>query len=83
MPRKEKVGQVVSNKMDKTIVVKIAERRPHPKYGKIQSMSIKFKAHDPENTCQIGDTVRIVESRPLSADKRWALAEVIERAQLV
>jgi small subunit ribosomal protein S17 len=83
MPRKEKVGQVVSNKMDKTAVIKVEERRPHPKYGKIQNMSIKFKAHDAENTCQIGDVVRIVESRPMSAEKRWTVVEIVERAQLV
>ncbi|MEB3286598.1 MAG: 30S ribosomal protein S17 [Vampirovibrionales bacterium] len=83
MPKKEKVGEVVSNKMDKTAVVKIVERRPHVKYGKIQTMSVKFKAHDEKNECQIGDRVRIVECRPMSADKRWAVLEVIERPQLV
>jgi small subunit ribosomal protein S17 len=83
MPRKEKIGKVVSNKMDKTIVVRVDEHRPHEKYGKFQTSTNKFKAHDAENTCNMGDTVRIIESRPLSKDKRWALSEVLERAAQV
>jgi small subunit ribosomal protein S17 len=80
MPKKEKTGTVVSNKMEKTIVVAVEEKNPHPKYGKIQTRSVKFKAHDEENTCQIGDKVRIIESRPLSKDKTWRLVEVVQRA---
>ena len=81
MPRREIVGKVVSDKMQKTIVVAVESRHPHPRYGKIIKSTNKFKAHDEENSSHIGDTVRIVESRPLSKDKRWSLLEVIERAQ--
>jgi small subunit ribosomal protein S17 len=81
MPRREIVGKVVSDKMQKTIVVAVESRHPHPRYGKIIKSTNKFKAHDEENSAHIGDTVRIVESRPLSKDKRWSLLEVIERAQ--
>ena len=83
MPKKEKVGTVVSNKMDKTIVVAIAEKHPHPKYGKIQNKTVKFKAHDEQNECHQGDLVKIVESRPYSKDKTWRLAAVLERIQEV
>jgi len=78
MPRKEKIGKVVSNKMDKTIVVAIQEKKPHPKYGKILAHTIKFKAHDENNVCKIGDIVRIQESRPFSKEKRWAFIDVVE-----
>ena len=83
MPKKEKIGKVVSNKMDKTIVVAVEEKRPHPKYGKILAHTVKFKAHDENNECREGDVVRIVESRPLSKDKSWRLAGVLEKSQEV
>lgn len=77
MAVKERVGVVVSNKMDKTVVVAIENRSPHPKYGKIMVKTKKFKAHDQENQCQEGDRVRIRESRPLSKTKRWVVAEIL------
>ena len=83
MPRKEKIGHVVSDKMDKTIVVAVSEKESHPKYGKIMAHTIKFKAHDEKNECRQGDRVRIIESRPMSKDKRWALAEILEKTQEV
>ena len=83
MPKKEKVGKVVSNKMEKTIVVAVEVKHAHPKYGKIQNKTVKFKAHDELNECREGDVVRIVESRPYSKDKTWRLAEVLERVQEV
>ncbi|MBX2859791.1 MAG: 30S ribosomal protein S17 [Vampirovibrio sp.] len=83
MPRKERVGTVVSNKMDKTIVVKVEEKRPNPKYKKYQNRSVKFSAHDENNTCHEGDVVRIVESRPISKNKNWQLKDIIERTQEV
>ena len=79
--RKERVGVVVSDKMDKTIVVAIRTRVKHPLYGKIMNRTKKFKAHDEENQCGIGDTVKIMETRPLSKDKRWRLVEIIEKAK--
>ena len=79
--RKTRVGKVVSNKMDKTIVVAIEDHVRHPLYGKIVKRTYKLKAHDEENTCGIGDTVRVMETRPLSKDKRWRLVEIIERAK--
>ena len=79
--RKTRVGKVVSNKMEKTIVVAIADNVRHPLYKKIIKRTIKLKAHDEENTCNIGDTVEIMETRPLSKDKRWRLVYVIERAK--
>ena len=79
--RKTRVGKVVSNKMEKTIVVAIADNVRHPLYNKIIKRTIKFKAHDEENTCNIGDKVEIMETRPLSKDKRWRLVRVIERAK--
>jgi len=79
--RKTRVGIVTSDKMDKTIVVTIRSRYKHPLYGKIISHTKKFKAHDEENACGIGDTVRIMETRPLSRDKRWRLVEIIEKAK--
>lgn len=79
--RRTKQGRVVSDKMDKTIVVVSETRVPHPAYGKIVRKSVKFKAHDEQNDAKIGDTVRIMECRPLSKDKRWRLVEVLERAK--
>lgn len=79
--RKVRVGIVISDKMDKTIVVSIEELVTHPLYGKRMKRTKKYKAHDEENTCAIGDRVRIMETRPLSADKRWRLVEVLERAK--
>ena len=79
--RKTRVGVVVSDKMDKTITVEIRNRVKHPLYGKIMNRTKKFKVHDEENACGIGDTVRIMETRPLSKDKRWRLVEIIEKAK--
>ena len=79
--RKTRQGGVVSNKMDKTIVVKVADYEPHPKYKKIIESNKNYKAHDEGNICNEGDIVRIVESRPISGDKRWTLAEVVEKAR--
>ncbi len=79
--RKTRVGVVVSDKMDKTVVVAIRTRVKHPLYGKIMNRTEKFKAHDEENSCGIGDTVRIMETRPLSKDKRWRLVEIVEKAK--
>jgi len=79
--RKERVGKIVSNKGDKTIVV-LAERKvKHPVYGKFIRMSTKFMAHDEKNECNPGDTVKIMETRPLSKSKRWRLVQILERAQ--
>ncbi|CAM3930014.1 30S ribosomal protein S17 [Helcobacillus massiliensis] len=79
--RKQLRGLVVSDKMDKTIVVEVEERVKHSLYGKVMKKHKKFKAHDEENTAGIGDRVRIMETRPLSASKRWRLVEIIERAK--
>ena len=79
--RKTRVGMVVSDKMDKTIVVEIKERVRHPLYGKIMNQTSKLKAHDENNECGIGDTVRVVETRPLSKDKHWRMVEIIEKAK--
>jgi len=79
--RKVRVGTVVSDKMQKTIVVRIDRRVPHPIYGKMVTRTSKFKAHDEENSAKTGDTVRIEETRPLSKDKRWRLVEIVERAR--
>lgn len=79
--RRVKQGRVVSDKMDKTIVVVSETRVPHPVYGKIIRKSVKFKAHDEQNDAKSGDTVRIMECRPLSKDKRWRLVEIVERAK--
>ena len=73
-------GTVVSNKMDKTIVVAVETSVKHPIYGKIVKKTYKLKAHDEENQCQIGDRVKVMETRPLSKDKRWGLVEVVEKA---
>ena len=78
---KVRVGKVTSNKMDKTIVVAIEDRVKHPLYKKVVKSTYKLKAHDENNDCNIGDTVRVMETRPLSKDKRWRLVEIIERAK--
>ena len=77
MATKERVGTVVSDKMDKTLVVAVENRFPHPIYQKTVSRTKRYKAHDEENTCKVGDRVRITETRPLSRTKRWAVAEVL------
>ena len=79
--RKTRIGEVVSDKMDKTIVVAIKTKVRHPLYGKMVNRTRKFKAHDENNECGIGDTVRIMETRPLSKDKRWRLVEIVEKAK--
>ena len=79
--RKTRIGKVVSDKMDKTITVAIEDHVKHPLYGKIVKKTVKFKAHDEKNECNIGDTVKIMETRPLSKDKRWRLVEIIEKAK--
>ena len=79
--RKTKIGKVISNKMDKTIVVAIEESVKHPLYGKVVKRTYKLKAHDEENICGMGDKVKVMETRPLSKDKRWRLVEIVEKAQ--
>ena len=79
--RKTRVGVVVSDKMDKTIVVAVRDNVKHPLYGKIVKRTYKLKAHDEKNECNIGDRVRVMETRPLSKDKRWRLVEIIEKAK--
>ena len=79
--RKERIGIVVSNKMNKSISVMVELKVMHPKYGKFVKRSTKFMAHDEKNECRMGDTVRIMETRPLSKNKRWRLVEIIERAK--
>lgn len=79
--RKTRIGKVVSNKMDKTIVVAIETSVKHPLYGKIIKRTTKLKAHDEENKCQIGDKVKVMETRPLSKEKRWRLVQVVEKVQ--
>ena len=79
--RKTRTGKVVSNKMQKTIVVAVEDHVKHPLYGKIVKITYKLKAHDENNDCNIGDTVRVMETRPLSKDKRWRLVDIIERAK--
>ncbi|MDR2038074.1 MAG: 30S ribosomal protein S17 [Bacteroidales bacterium] len=79
--RKERIGVVVSNKMNKTIVIAVKTKVKHPMYGKFVNKTSKFFAHDEGNTCGIGDTVRIMETRPLSKNKNWRLVEIIERAK--
>ena len=78
---KTRTGIVASNKMDKTIVVAVQDNVKHPLYNKIVKRTVKFKAHDEENACNIGDRVMIMETRPLSKDKRWRLVEIIEKAK--
>ena len=79
--RKERIGVVVSNKMDKSIVILVERKVKHPKYGKFVKKSTKFMAHDEKNEANIGDTVRIMETRPLSKNKCWRLVEIVERAK--
>mgnify|MGYP002901552802 CR=1 FL=1 len=79
--RKTRVGMVVSDKMDKTVVVAIQDNVKHPLYKKIIKRTVKFKAHDEENACGVGDKVKIMETRPLSKDKRWRVVEIIEKAK--
>jgi small subunit ribosomal protein S17 len=78
---KSRIGIVTSNKMQKTVVVEVERRVRHAKYGKFQTHREKYKAHDENNACGIGDTVRIVETRPMSKDKRWRVAETLEKAR--
>lgn len=80
MPRKEKTGRVVSNKMEKTAVIEVLDYSPHKKYKKITAKTKKYKAHDEQNICNEGDVVKIIESRPLSKTKRWNVAEILEKA---
>ncbi len=79
--RKVRIGKVTSNKMDKTIVVAIEEHVKHPLYNKVVKRTYKLKAHDENNECNIGDTVKVMETRPLSKDKRWRLVEIVERVK--
>ncbi|HAA01697.1 MAG: 30S ribosomal protein S17 [Flavobacteriales bacterium] len=79
--RKERIGVVTSNKMDKSIVVSVERKMKHPKYGKFVKRTKKFVAHDEKNECNIGDTVRIMETRPMSKTKCWRLSEIVERAK--
>jgi small subunit ribosomal protein S17 len=79
--RKERIGVVVSNKMEKTIVVSVKRKMKHPIYGKFVNKTSKLYAHDEQNTCSIGDTVKIMETRPLSKSKRWRLVEIIEKVK--
>ena len=79
--RKTRVGVVTSNKMEKTITVSVVRKLKHPKYGKFLKKTKKFHAHDEKNECNIGDTVKIMETRPLSATKRWRLVEIVEKAK--
>ena len=80
-PRKSRVGKVVSNKMDKTIVVAIEGSKKHPLYKKIIKRTVRIKAHDENNACGVGDRVLVMETRPMSKDKRWRVAEIIEKAK--
>jgi small subunit ribosomal protein S17 len=79
--RKTRLGVVVSDKMEKTVVVAIERRVPHPVYGKMMTRTTRLKAHDEENSAKAGDTVRIMETRPMSKDKRWRLVEIVSRAR--
>ena len=79
--RKERVGKVVSDKMDKTVVVAIEEHVKHPLYKKVVKRTYKLKAHDENNVCAIGDTIRVMETKPISKDKRWRLVEIVEKAK--
>ena len=79
--RTVRVGKVVSDKMDKTVVVAISDRVAHPLYKKIVGRTYKLKAHDENNTCGVGDTVKVMETRPLSKDKRWRVVEIVEKAK--
>ena len=79
--RKVRVGKVVSDKMDKTVVVEVADRVAHPVYKKIIKRTYRLKAHDEQNACGVGDTVKVMETRPLSKDKRWRVVEIVEKAK--
>ena len=79
--RRERVGVVVSNSMEKSITISVKQKIKHPIYGKFVNKTSKFMVHDEENTCKVGDTVKISETRPLSKNKRWRLVEIIERAK--
>ena len=79
--RKERIGQVVSDKMEKSITVAVQRKEKHPIYGKFVNKTTKFTAHDEKNECGVGDTVRIMETRPLSKNKRWRLVEILEKAK--
>ena len=79
--RKTRVGKVVSDKMDKTVVVEVADRVAHPVYKKIIKRTYRLKAHDEKNECGVGDTVKVMETRPLSKDKRWRVVEIVEKAK--
>ena len=79
--RKTRTGKVISDKMDKTVVVKVASYDPHPKYKKIIESNKNYKAHDEKNECAIGDIVRIIESKPISGDKRWVVESIVEKAK--
>ena len=79
--RKERVGKVVSDKMDKTVVVAIEEHVKHPLYKKVVKRTYKLKAHDENNVCAVGDTIRVMETKPISKDKRWRLVEIVEKAK--
>ncbi len=79
--RKVRVGRVVSDKMEKTVVVQVTDRKSHPLYKKVMQRRVKFKAHDEGDQCKVGDLVRIMETRPLSRDKRWRVVEVVEKAR--
>ena len=81
MPKKEKTGVVISDKMNKTVVVQVASYNPHPKYKKIQQETKNYLASDDKGQCSIGDTIRIVECRPVSKNKCWTVAEVVEKAK--
>ncbi len=78
--RRVMVGRVLSNRMDKTVVVEVERRKRHPLYGKVIALRKKYKAHDGENACEIGDLVKMIESRPLSREKRWVVTDILERA---
>ncbi len=79
--RKTRIGEVISNKMDKTVVVAIKGSVKHPVYGKVMKRTYKLKAHDENNTCGMGDRVKVMETRPLSKDKRWRVVEIVEKAK--
>lgn len=79
--RKKRVGTVVSDKMDKTVVIALEEHVKHPKYGKIIKRTVKFKVHDENNECGVGDKILVAETRPLSKDKRWRLVQIVEKAK--
>jgi small subunit ribosomal protein S17 len=79
--RKVRLGTVVSDKMDKTVVVQVTDRKAHPLYKKVIQHRVRFKAHDEGNECKVGDLVRIMETRPLSKDKRWRVMEIVEKAR--